>query len=259
VARSTLACTRVPTSLLFCCLSRPSFLPPTHQDIDDFHLYCDENAKGQASTPQPVGPSSHSCERAASAAPASTSIHETSAVLNCAEGYGWRHTAATDLRRMIRCVSWAQLMSGRAMSQLASSPRFCRGCRQQSPKGVSIQTLSSSPPTQHHPSHTLINNSIQLQRERELLVPADYLGCPEAAGHQGERFVTPQMRSIVCSWLSEVAAEFRMQQETLFLAVALLDKFQACSPAVGGWVWCGWLCLGALAVTPRFKNATAPA
>lgn len=37
--------------------------------------------------------------------------------------------------------------------------------------------------------------------------------------------VTPQMRMIVCSWLSEVATEFNMQQETLFLSVALLDRF----------------------------------
>ncbi|KIZ05039.1 Cyclin-A1 [Monoraphidium neglectum] len=43
--------------------------------------------------------------------------------------------------------------------------------------------------------------------------------------------VTPQMRCIVASWLSEVAAEFRLQQETLFLAVRLLDRFQAVSPA----------------------------
>lgn len=37
--------------------------------------------------------------------------------------------------------------------------------------------------------------------------------------------VTPQMRMIVASWLSEVAYEFTMQQETLFLAVSLRDRF----------------------------------
>jgi hypothetical protein len=37
--------------------------------------------------------------------------------------------------------------------------------------------------------------------------------------------VTPQMCMIVASWLSEVAYEFTMQQETLFLAVSLLDRF----------------------------------
>ncbi|GBF92345.1 G2 mitotic-specific cyclin-A [Raphidocelis subcapitata] len=76
-----------------------------------------------------------------------------------------------------------------------------------------------------------------LARERELVPQADYLGArtqhplQQQQQHAGERFVTPQMRSIVASWLSEVASEFRMQQETLFLAVALLDRFQALSPA----------------------------
>jgi hypothetical protein len=33
------------------------------------------------------------------------------------------------------------------------------------------------------------------------------------------------MLMIVTSWLSEVSFEFSMQQETLFLAVALLNRF----------------------------------
>ncbi|KAI8474472.1 MAG: cyclin-like protein [Monoraphidium minutum] len=69
----------------------------------------------------------------------------------------------------------------------------------------------------------------ELARERELPRSAGYLARADAQ-HGGE-FVTPQMRSIVTSWLSEVAGEFGMQQETLFLAVALLDRFQACSPS----------------------------
>jgi hypothetical protein len=69
-----------------------------------------------------------------------------------------------------------------------------------------------------------------MARERDVRPAAGYLGRAEA--RQGGEFVTPQMRSIVTSWLSEVAGEFGMQQETLFLAVALLDRFQACSPAV---------------------------
>jgi hypothetical protein len=47
--------------------------------------------------------------------------------------------------------------------------------------------------------------------------------------HVGNEFLTPQMRMIVTSWMSEVAAEFKLQQETLFLAVALLDRFLAAS------------------------------
>lgn len=70
-----------------------------------------------------------------------------------------------------------------------------------------------------------------MARERErALAPPDYLAAA-AARLPGDRHVTPQMRSIVASWLSEVAAEFRLQQETLFLAVALLDRFQAAAPA----------------------------
>jgi len=37
--------------------------------------------------------------------------------------------------------------------------------------------------------------------------------------------ITPQMLMIVSSWLAEVSFEFSMQQETLFLAVGLLDRF----------------------------------
>lgn len=37
--------------------------------------------------------------------------------------------------------------------------------------------------------------------------------------------ITPQMLMIVSSWLAEVAFEFSMQQETLFLAVGLLGRF----------------------------------
>lgn len=40
-----------------------------------------------------------------------------------------------------------------------------------------------------------------------------------------EQPITPQMLMIVSSWLAEVAFEFSMQQETLFLAVALLGRF----------------------------------
>lgn len=37
--------------------------------------------------------------------------------------------------------------------------------------------------------------------------------------------LTPGMRMIVVSWMVEVAEEFRLQQETLHLAVGLLDRF----------------------------------
>jgi hypothetical protein len=40
------------------------------------------------------------------------------------------------------------------------------------------------------------------------------------------------MRAIVVSWLSEVASEFCLQQETLFSAVSLLDRFLSTTDAV---------------------------
>jgi hypothetical protein len=69
-------------------------------------------------------------------------------------------------------------------------------------------------------------------REREQPPAAGYLSRPKALAADGGAFVTPAMRAIVASWMCEAAAEFGLQQETLFLAVALLDRFQACSPTV---------------------------
>jgi len=37
--------------------------------------------------------------------------------------------------------------------------------------------------------------------------------------------VTPRMRTILVSWLSEVALQFQFRQETLFMAVSVLDRF----------------------------------
>ena len=60
-------------------------------------------------------------------------------------------------------------------------------------------------------------------REQELAPDTSYLDQPEPSNEH----ITPQMRMIVCSWLSEVACEFNMQQETLFLAVTLMDRFMS--------------------------------
>jgi len=45
------------------------------------------------------------------------------------------------------------------------------------------------------------------------------------------------VRMIVVSWMVEVAEEFRLQQETLHMAVLLFDRFLADSEVrgVGGW------------------------
>lgn len=71
-----------------------------------------------------------------------------------------------------------------------------------------------------------------MSRERELSLASGYLDRAPPKAADASCLVTPQMRAIVTSWLVEVAAEFRLQQETLFLGIALLDRFQACFPEV---------------------------
>ena len=48
-----------------------------------------------------------------------------------------------------------------------------------------------------------------------------------------ELFLDATMRRTATSWLVEVAAEFALHQETLFLATALLDRFLSAAK-VGG-------------------------
>ena len=64
---------------------------------------------------------------------------------------------------------------------------------------------------------------IRSQRAREAAArPAPgYLEAQAAAGGA----LTPQMRMIVVGWMAEACDEFRLQPETLHLAVALLDRF----------------------------------
>lgn len=66
--------------------------------------------------------------------------------------------------------------------------------------------------------------------EQELCAKAGLLEQQEPSADA----ITPQMVMIVSSWLSEVAYEFSMQQETLFLAVALLGRFLEASTVRGG-------------------------
>ena len=48
-------------------------------------------------------------------------------------------------------------------------------------------------------------------------------------------YIDAKMRAIAVSWLVEVTAEFDMHQETLFLAVNLLDRFLSVTKV------CAWL------------------
>ena len=46
--------------------------------------------------------------------------------------------------------------------------------------------------------------------------------------------ITPTMRSILVDWLVEVADEFKLQQETLFLTVSYIDRFLSKMEVPGG-------------------------
>jgi hypothetical protein len=39
--------------------------------------------------------------------------------------------------------------------------------------------------------------------------------------------ITPKMRSVLLDWLVEVSQQFTLLQETLFMAVALFDRFMS--------------------------------
>lgn len=54
-----------------------------------------------------------------------------------------------------------------------------------------------------------------------MLLEAKYGAQQQQAGHAPDAGV----RMIVVSWMVEVAEEFRLQQETLHMAVLLLDRF----------------------------------
>ena len=46
--------------------------------------------------------------------------------------------------------------------------------------------------------------------------------------------ITPELRNTAVSWLVEVAAEFQLQQETLFMSVSYFDRFVGLSQVGGG-------------------------
>jgi len=74
--------------------------------------------------------------------------------------------------------------------------------------------------------------SHQRDREAELAPSPTHLEDAHGRASSGDEFVTPQMRLIVASWVVEVAEEFGLQQETLHLSVALLDRFLSATRGV---------------------------
>jgi hypothetical protein len=72
------------------------------------------------------------------------------------------------------------------------------------------------------PNYTIPCCRNEQASEQDLCASCGFLEQQDAAVEQP---ITPQMLMIVSSWLAEVAFEFSMQQETLFLAVGLLSRF----------------------------------
>lgn len=71
------------------------------------------------------------------------------------------------------------------------------------------------------------------EAEVELQPSASYLE-QHGPGASPELYLDASMRRTAASWLVEVAAEFGLHQETLFLATALLDRFLSTARVCAG-------------------------
>ena len=85
--------------------------------------------------------------------------------------------------------------------------------------------------------------------EVKLLPDPDYM-LNHSIEHQPKLYIDPSMRMIVISWLVEVACEYELHQETLFLAAALLDRYMSIAKVC----LCEWLY--GMAYTPHCSNHT---
>lgn len=74
------------------------------------------------------------------------------------------------------------------------------------------------------------------ETELSLLVDPDYME-NHGPDYQPKMYIDQSMRMIVISWLVEVACEYELHQETLFLATALLDRFMSVAK-VGNAILC---------------------
>lgn len=69
-----------------------------------------------------------------------------------------------------------------------------------------------------------------MKRERETQPCPSFLDRHASPAGQG---LTAEMRAIAVSWMGEVVQEFQLQQETLFLAVSIMDRFLSNSQVPG--------------------------
>ena len=64
------------------------------------------------------------------------------------------------------------------------------------------------------------------QLEREMSVRPHYMTAATSSSTSGAKVsLKPRMRNLMVDWLVDVHQQFSLLQETLFLAVAILDRF----------------------------------
>lgn len=99
--------------------------------------------------------------------------------------------------------------------------------------------------------------SVLWEMEGQLLPSASYLERHGPCACGPDLFLDSSMRRTAAGWLVEVAAEFGLHQETLFLAAALLDRFLSTAKVRYGRRWHLPACLPVAAVVVRSHGAAA--
>ncbi|KAL3146333.1 hypothetical protein ABBQ32_003025 [Trebouxia sp. C0010 RCD-2024] len=106
------------------------------------------------------------------------------------------------------------------------------------PTERALQRTKSDPQPRSHCSslsedETVLTEMVRnlYETELSLLVDPDYME-NHGPDYQPKMYIDQSMRMIVISWLVEVACEYELHQETLFLAAALLDRFMSVAKAV---------------------------
>ncbi|GFR50659.1 hypothetical protein Agub_g12908 [Astrephomene gubernaculifera] len=111
--------------------------------------------------------------------------------------------------------------SGKRCRQLASGHQFVWECAQECKEQPStgLRRVQSAPIASDSPQQQTWDD-LEHWRSRE----GACCSCPEEMGSV-QHEITPAMRTMLVDWLAEVRDEFQLHTETLFLAVAYLDRY----------------------------------
>jgi len=71
--------------------------------------------------------------------------------------------------------------------------------------------------------------SYMRKMEKDQAVVGDYMGNNRAMGKQELYYLHPRMRAVLVDWLVEVHNQFQLLQETLYLTVAIMDRYLSAS------------------------------